>query len=171
VTSNIQAQYHPKEDSKMPSVLSSLTTETVTQLHKSHYTIIDNFLTENFAELLLGDAEELFKRGSISQHYFQFGGTLLKKPNIYELDLSGDVKSMVIGAWSEVLQDVGPEFMKKMDELDCVASAEHVTLGLRKLNLDMDMPPAIKLQINAGGGSFPWHYDNVSIYGMCELLN
>jgi len=61
---------------------------------------------------------------------------------------------MVIGSWSQILHQVGPDFLKRMDQLDCDADSE------RKLKLDTNIPPAIKLQINAGGGSFPLHYDN-----------
>ena len=84
--------------------------------------------------------------------------TIYRHHDSYELDLSGgDVNSMVIGSWSQVLHQVGPEFLKRMDQLDCDADSE------RKLKLDTNTPPAIKLQINAGGGSFPLHYDNVSM--------
>ena len=152
-----------------------LTPQTISQLHNSHYAVLDNFLTKDFADLLRQDAEELFTKGNVTQHYFQFGGKLLKKPNVYELDLSGDTKPMVIGSWSEVLGHVAPSFLKQMSKLDC-----DVTVGGtqdRKLDLDINCPPAIKVQVNTGGGSFPWHYDNVSalltrneLYVCSELL-
>ena len=140
-----------------------LSPETIAQLHKFHYAIVDNFLTLDFADNLLQDAQFLYTKGNVTQHYFSFGGELLKKPNVYELDLSGDVSSMLLGSWSNVLANVGPEFLKRMDELDGGADVSETTC--RRLCLDMESAPEIKLQINSGGGSFPWHYDNVSIEG------
>lgn len=105
------------------------------------------------------------------QHYFQFGESLLKKPNVFELDLSGPTQldDSDLGAWGEVLREVGPVFVRKMKDLDrssVEATTETTeataTAQSRRLSLDTDSPPAIKLQINCGGGSFPWHYDNVS---------
>jgi hypothetical protein len=142
----------------------SLTNNTIAQLHKSRYAIVDNFLTEDFASQLLRDAEKLFAKNLLKEHYFQFGGSLLKKPNVYELDLSGgDVLNEEVGCWADILRD-GPLFVSKMDELDRRAAADLAAAPQpRLLSLDTNSAPAIKLQINIGGGSFPWHYDNVSI--------
>lgn len=94
----------------------------------------------------------------------RFTVTIISTSRSYELDLSGgDVNSMVIGSWSQILH-VGPDFLKRMDELDCDADSE------RKLKLDTNTPPAIKLQINAGGGSFPLHYDNVSMFNKTDYI-
>ena len=102
----------------------SLTNNTIAQLHKSRYAIVDNFLTEDFASQLLRDAEKLFAKNLLKEHYFQFGGSLLKKPNVYELDLSGgDVLNEEVGCWADILRD-GPLFVSKMDELDRRAAAD-----------------------------------------------
>lgn len=133
--------------------------EIIAQLHKAHYAVADNFLPKNFADEILQDAEDLFSRGCLTEHIFSFGGELLKKPNVFELDLSGDLKSMPIGSWIDVLQNIGPNFLEKINSLDCNAQPNKST---RRLLLDTNVPPAIKLQVNSGGGSFPLHYDNVS---------
>ena len=39
-------------------------------------------LAQSVANQLLDDAETLYSEGSFSQHYFQFGGVMLKKPNV-----------------------------------------------------------------------------------------
>ena len=39
-------------------------------------------LALSVANQLLDDAETLYSDGSFSQHYFQFGGVLLKKPSV-----------------------------------------------------------------------------------------
>lgn len=137
----------------------SLPPKTIVQLHETHYAIVDNFLPKNFADTLLQDAEDLFTKGLLTEHLFSFGGELLKKPNVFELDLSGDVKSMMIGSWIGVLRSLGPAFLQKINCLDNDAKTNKST---RRLQLDKNVPPAIKLQVNNGGGSFPLHYDNVS---------
>eukprot|EP00804_Cyclotella_cryptica_P005160 CCRYP_014230-RA/>CCRYP_014230-RA protein AED:0.03 eAED:0.03 QI:669/1/1/1/1/1/2/2485/342 len=148
----------------------SLTTDAIAKLHNEYHVIIDEFLPSDFANRLLHDAEALYTKGYFTQHYFQFGGSLLKKPNVYELDLSGPttLNDSEMGAWGDVLSDVGPMFVRKMDDLDrsSVTTTAVETAGeggtgqVRRLSLDIISPPAIKLQINSGGGSFPWHYDN-----------
>jgi hypothetical protein len=140
----------------------ALKVETITHLHSHHYAIVDNFLTQYSADKLLQDAQDLFIKGSIEQHYFSFGGELHKKPNVHELDLSRDVDARVIGSWANVLEEVGPEFLRIIHELDIATEVPKDDGQVRRLCLDVNAAPAIKLQVNSGGGSFPWHFDNAS---------
>eukprot|EP01082_Thalassiosira_pseudonana_P014329 g12938.t1 g12938 contig7:501727-502722(-) len=133
----------------------------IIQLHQNHFAVIDDFLPRAFADRLLRVSDRLYSDELLRQHYFQFGGALLKKPNVYELDLSDPdrMEEVDIGLWKQVIDHVGPQFVRQMDEMD----RKHQQLNHSQaspLNLDTNMPPAIKLQVNAGGGSFPWHYDN-----------
>lgn len=134
-------------------------------IHKNHYAVVDDFLPEQFANTLLDDAERLYNDGDgtkFQQHYFQFGGALLKKPNVFELDLSDPDKLDTyndLESWKDVVCDVGPAFLQRIDELDkqqCIANANHNGSSSSSLSLQTNKPPAIKLQINTGGGSFPW---------------
>jgi len=76
---------------------------------------------------------------------------------VFELDLSNPDKLDLydLGIWKKVVSDMGPSFIRRIDELDQKMSA-----GPPSLSLQTNTPPAIKLQINTGGGSFPWHFDN-----------
>ena len=127
----------------------------------------DDFLPQEFADQLLSDAERLNSDGHFQQHYFQFGGALLKKPNVYELDLSDHSKLDEfehLGSWKDLVCDVGPSFVQQIDECDqhqqTVGAAEASSSSSSQLQLDKSTPPAVKVQMNTGGGSFPWHYDN-----------
>ena len=57
-------------------------TDLLNQILDNRYAIVDDFLTEAFVNQLLDDAERLYSDGNFQQHYFQFGGVLLKKPNV-----------------------------------------------------------------------------------------
>ena len=54
---------------------------------------------------------------------------------------------------------MGPDFLQRINELDKSSSAAEGSTT-NSLSLQTSSPPAIKLQLNTGGGSFPWHYDN-----------
>ncbi|KAL7526664.1 hypothetical protein ACHAWF_001866 [Thalassiosira exigua] len=79
---------------------------------------------------------------------------------VFELDLSDPSKidasnSLVdLGVWKDLVCVAGPSFVKQIDELDRAGSRSS------SLSLETDAIPAIKMQLNTGGGSFPWHYDN-----------
>lgn len=77
---------------------------------------------------------------------------------VFELDLSdpGKLDTHNLGSWNDVVCNVGPSFVKRINELD-----QNTATGPNKsLSLQTNSPPAIKIQLNTGGGSFPWHYDN-----------
>ena len=78
-------------------------------------------------------------------------------PKVFELDLSNPDKLDLydLGIWKEVVCDIGPPFIRRIDELD-----QKMSTGPPSLSLQTNTPPATKLQINMGGGSFPWHFDN-----------
>ena len=138
------------------SVELPISSDLLDQINEKYYAIVDDFLPKDFADQLLSDAERLHSDGHFQQHYFQFGGALLKKPNVFELDLSDPSKlgsACDLGIWKDVISDVvGPSFIQNINEYD--------RAGSRSLSLQTNTPPAIKLQLNTGGGSFPWHYDN-----------
>lgn len=81
---------------------------------------------------------------------------------MYELDLSDPSKvgASDLGTWSALVRDVGPAFVRRIDECDRGVAADADAATSKPLSLQTDSPPAIKLQVNSGGGSFPWHYDN-----------
>lgn len=57
-----------------------INTELLNQVKENHYAVVDDFLPKDLADQLLSDAERLYS--NFQQHYFQFGGVLLKKPNV-----------------------------------------------------------------------------------------
>lgn len=72
------------------------------------------------------------------------------------MDLSGKLSTQCgLGIWKDVVCGIGPSIIQRIEELDTVSANVE-----EKLSLQTNMSPAIKLQINAGGGSFPWHFDN-----------
>ncbi|KAL7532896.1 hypothetical protein ACHAXR_004916 [Thalassiosira sp. AJA248-18] len=130
----------------------------INQIQKNYHAVIDDFISREFADQLLSDAERLNSDGHLKPHYFQFGGALLKKPNVFELDLSDPAEldaHYELGLWKDVVCDLGPSFVRRIDELDQAIGSKS-----SPLSLETNTPPAIKLQLNTGGGSFPWHYDN-----------
>ncbi|KAL9189193.1 hypothetical protein ACHAXT_011683 [Thalassiosira profunda] len=140
-------------DAKLP-----ITSDLLHRLCEDNHAVVDNFLPQELADRLLDDAERLHSDGQFQQHQFQFGGQRLMKPSVYEMDLSDPSRTSAfgdLGAWEEVVTELGPSFVQQMDEVD---RAQPATSSL--LSLDTDAPPAIKVQLNSGGGSFPWHYDN-----------
>ena len=64
-----------------------------------------------------------------------------------------------MGAWKDVVEDIGPAFLHRIDKLKDVITNSSTT-NKSTLSLQTNTPPAIKVQLNTGGGSFPWHYDN-----------
>ena len=63
-----------------------------------------------------------------------------------------------MGAWKDVVEGIGPAFLHRIDKLDKDVTTTNSTN--KSLSLQTNTPPAIKVQLNTGGGSFPWHYDN-----------
>ena len=122
--------------------------EFLVRLRSDQYAVVDNFLSLDFANELLKSSQELIKSNAFSQHRFSFGGSLLEKPGVFEIDLSGDCskKPSELGAWNELVSDFAPSFVKRL--------AKDNALALKSGT------PAVKVQLNTGGGSFPWHYDN-----------
>ncbi|KAL7425993.1 hypothetical protein ACHAXM_000256 [Skeletonema potamos] len=145
----------------------ALTPDAITQLRNKTFAVVDDFLPLDLANQLLSDAENLNSNGEFKQHYFQFGGSALAKPSIYELDLSApddgsmdDTMNKNLGSWKHVIDYIGPAFVKKVDELDKQFDDDTSTATAPPIALDVNARPAIKVQLNTGGGSFPWHYDN-----------
>lgn len=150
-----------------PAAELALTPDAIAQLRKKSFAVVDDFLPLYLANQLLFDAENLNSNGSFKRHYFQFGGSALAKPAVYELDLSapddsiGDTIDKDLGSWKDVIDHVGPAFVKKVDDLDKQFDTSTTTRTTTPaLSLDVNARPAIKIQLNTGGGSFPWHYDN-----------
>ncbi len=137
--------------------------DAIAQLRNNSFAVIDDFLPLDLADQLLSDADNLNSNGHFKQHYFNFGGSALAKPFVYEMDLSalnsrvGDAKNENLGSWKDMIDDIGPEFVKKVSDLDKPTSTKTT---MPALSLDVNARPAIKIQLNTGGGSFPWHYDN-----------
>lgn len=152
----------------------TLTADTITELRNNTFAIVDNFLSLDLANRLLSEAESLISDGKFKQHYFQFGASVLSKPAVYELDLSApddamnkDISSNLgsQSSWKDMIDHVGPEFVKTVDGFDKQFDASNSSSSSSSscapaLSLDTTTRPAIKIQINTGGGSFPWHYDN-----------
>ena len=150
----------------------NLTADTITELRNNTFAIVDNFLSLDLANRLLSEAESLNSNGKFKQHYFQFGASALAKPAVYELDLSApddamnkdiinNLGSSSSSSWRDIIDQVGPAFVKTVDEFDKQFDASNSSSSCAPaLSLDTTTRPAIKIQINTGGGSFPWHYDN-----------
>jgi hypothetical protein len=153
------------DDDKSLSADLALTPDAIAQLRNNTFAVVDDFLPLDLANQLLSDAENLNTSGEFKQHYFQFGGSALAKPSIYELDLSAPEDSMDdttnknLGSWKNVIDYIGPAFVKKVDDLD-KQFYDISTTTAPPIALDVNTRPAIKIQLNTGGGSFPWHYDN-----------
>ena len=150
----------------------TLTADTITELRNNTFAIVDNFLSLDLANRLLSEAESLNSNGKFKQHYFQFGASALAKPAVYELDLSAPDDAMnkdIINnlgsssSWRDIIDQVGPAFVKTVNEFDKQFDASNSSSSscAPELSLDTTTRPAIKIQINTGGGSFPWHYDNL----------
>ncbi|EJK66493.1 hypothetical protein THAOC_12587 [Thalassiosira oceanica] len=123
--------------------------ELLARLRNEQFAVVDDFLSLEFANKLLRSSQELIKSNAFKQHRFSFGGSLLEKPGVFEIDLSGPTCSKMpsgLGAWNDVVNDFAPSFVKRL----AVDNALALKSGT----------PAIKVQLNTGGGSFPWHYDN-----------
>ena len=71
-----------KLKSKKLKLYYTFNNDQLNQILDNRYAIVDDFLTEAFANQLLDDAERLYSDGNFQQHYFQFGGVPLKKPNV-----------------------------------------------------------------------------------------
>lgn len=144
--------------------------DAIAQLRKNSFTVIDDFLPLDLANQLLSDADNLNSNGQFKQHYFNFGGSNLAKPFVYEMDLSVldgrtiDATNENLGAWKDMIDNICPAFVKKVNDLDKQFDASAATTSTKTtmpaLSLDVNARPAIKIQLNTGGGSFPWHYDN-----------
>ena len=146
-----------------PTVQLPIDSDLLNQLREHHYAIVDDFLPPSFADQLLDDATRLHSQNHFQQHYFQFGGCLLKKPNVHELDLTDPkiLETLEMGYWKQVVSNVGPSFVRQIDKLDRQESQQqNSSATISQLALQTQLPPAVKLQLNTGGGSFPWHYDN-----------
>jgi len=65
-----------------------------------------------------------------------------------------------LGSWKDVVEDIGPAFLHRIDEIDKDVTTNSTTTTNKSLSLQTNAPPVIKIQLNTGGGSFPWHYDN-----------
>ena len=154
-----------------PSADLGLTPDAITQLRNNSFTVVDDFLPLDLANQLLSDANKLTSNGEFKQHYFQFGGVALAKPCVYEMDLSAldgssrmddTINNKELGSWKDMIDTIGPSFVKQVDDLDKQFDDASTTssTSMPELSLDVNTRPAIKIQLNTGGGSFPWHYDN-----------
>ena len=125
-----------------------------TLLEERGWLVLDNFLDEESATAILAEARRLCKardrpKGSATynQHSFKFGGSVLTKPHIYELDLHTECSGMP-AAFADLRDNIAP----------AVQAAFQLCAPFLKLDGSV---PATKMQFNAGhGGSFPLHYDN-----------
>ena len=145
-----------------------LTSDAIIQLRNNSFTVVDDFLPLDLANQLLSDTNKLTSNGQFKQHYFQFGGVALAKPCVYEMDLSAlddgsnmddTMNNKDLGSWKDMIDTIGPSFVKQVDDLDKQQQFASST-SMPELSLDVNTRPAIKIQLNTGGGSFPWHYDN-----------
>lgn len=125
-----------------------LNDQDVETFKKQNYTVIDNFLGEDWSSVLLDDCKKMQNKGLVTQHYFKFGNALYEKPNIFELDLHDEKKRKESNELNFIFETGGPNFVLEAKK------------KLTFLNLANE-PSAIKLQYNKGnGGCFPYHYDN-----------
>jgi hypothetical protein len=148
----------------------ALSPDVIAQLRNNTFAVVDDFLPLDLADQLVSDAEALNSDGHFKQHYFQFGTTALAKPAVYELDLSAPdddflmrdmLNSINLESWRYVIDDIGPAFVKKVDDLEKIFNnTATAMINTPPLSLNVNARPAIKIQLNKGGGSFPWHYDN-----------
>ena len=115
--------------------------EFLVRLRSDQYAVVDNFLSLDFANELLTSSQELIKSNAFSQHRFSFGGSLLEKPGVFEIDLSAgpncSKKPSELGAWNELVSDFAPRFVKRL--------AKDNALALKSGT------PAVKVQLNTGG--------------------
>ncbi|OQR81458.1 hypothetical protein THRCLA_23366 [Thraustotheca clavata] len=129
-----------------------ITPDVCAKLMENGYAIIDNFLSEGWANALLAEVQFLQHANLLEKNKTQFpkaNGTVaqFEKPNIYEADLHN----------ATVRQQV-PELdaLFHQDDL-CYALATHTKLDL----IPGTQGKTLKVQYNAGfGGCFPCHYDN-----------
>eukprot|EP00985_Skeletonema_marinoi_P029810 scaffold29178_cov66-Skeletonema_marinoi.AAC.1 len=96
-----------------------LTPDAIAQLRNNSFTVVDDFLPIDLANQLLSDTDNLNSNGHFKQHYFQFGGSALAKPFVYEMDLSaldgrmGDAMNNNLGSWKDMIDNIGPAFVMK----------------------------------------------------------
>ena len=137
--------------------MKSITKEKCDELLLNDYTIIDNFLGDDFSKQLLNELKLLTLSGKMIPNRTSFINMKTKKPEIYnkpgifEVDLHDETIRLT---------------MKKMNELYIVSRTLLIEVLMKYLGENMtllsgDNARTLKLQWNEGtGGCFPYHYDN-----------
>ena len=116
-----------------------LSASQVSSFNENGYTIVDNFLGMDWANMLREECKMLQSQGELKQHYFNFGEVKFEKPYVFECDLY-DEKLRERSAPLAHLYDVAtPRVINAFNSL------------LPDLNLDISSNSAsIKLQYSHG---------------------
>lgn len=117
------------------------------------YAVVDGFLGAEWSAALLASAQSLASQKVLAQHRFEFGGAVLSKPGIFELDLHDEARRRC----SDELQ-----YLHSEAGLALAAALRRALAGTElRIREGGTSVSAIKLQLNTGeGGCFPLHYDN-----------
>jgi hypothetical protein len=122
-------------------------------LRRDGYVVVDSFFELNLANALRAELLELNDAGCLSPNRTQLGNIVFSKPHIQEADLHD---ARLRSLFSTTLR----HFAAWCDE-SSGGFARALCTALPELRLATgDAARAVKLQVNAGGGCFPWHYDN-----------
>eukprot|EP00928_Gymnodinium_smaydae_P018551 TRINITY_DN17060_c0_g1_i1.p2 TRINITY_DN17060_c0_g1~~TRINITY_DN17060_c0_g1_i1.p2 ORF type:complete len:300 (+),score=85.10 TRINITY_DN17060_c0_g1_i1:80-979(+) len=126
----------------------ALSAEQAQALLDDGFVVVDDFLEPSVAAAIRAEAVALAAGNGMPEHRFKFGQAVLRKPNIYEADMTDDA-----------MREALPE-LSRLHRED--ALAESLAAHLPELGLERgEAASAVKLQRNLGGGGcFPWHYDN-----------
>lgn len=117
-------------------------------LRDEGYVVVDGFLDQDVANAIRSEAEAFASSGRMPAHTFQFGGSMIAKPHIFEADLHNETFQEELPSLAELLFD---------DSLVDLLSDAMPDLALAR----GPKGKTIKMQHNEGsGGCFPWHYDN-----------
>ena len=138
---------------------SHLTAERCDELLRRGYTVIDAFHGAEWSAALRAELLALAADGALAPNRTLFGGgpdgraLVFSKPHIFEADLHSPALAARFGG---ALREFGGWFAGSRDRFAPAVAARLPQLQLRA----GDGARTVKLQRNAGGGSFPLHYDN-----------
>ncbi len=122
------------------------------------FVVVDDWFGAAWADALRGELLELYESGLLSRNKTRFASPtgaalLVSKPHIFEADLHDAPLRALFGS---SLREFGDWFSGS----SC-AFAASLAAALPALQLGAgDRSRTVKLQVNEGGGAFPWHYDN-----------